>query len=180
MLPTLCSFTGLKPPADRHLDGTNFRGLFRGEKIQRTQPLYWHFYGARGAHQVALREGDWKLIAQMDAPPIKHRASTVPADQQAIKTAPLGSMELYNLKTDRAETTDQARIEAARFNWLSAQMKAIYGSVQRDTPVWPAWEFDRYEAQRIQWPPYRGTNKVPLRKPQIPGDFRKNPLSKRP
>ncbi|MBC8325268.1 MAG: sulfatase-like hydrolase/transferase [Verrucomicrobia subdivision 3 bacterium] len=180
LLPTLCSFTGLKPPRDRHLDGANFRGLFRGETVQRTQPLYWHFYGARGDHQVALRDGDWKLIAAMDAPPIKHRAGITLEDQKTIKTAPLGKMELYNLKTDRAETTDLAKTEAGRFNRLSAQMKTIYAGVQKDTPEWPAWEFARYESQRIQWPPYRGAKKVPARKPLIPGDFRKNPLLNRP
>ena len=180
LLPTICSFTGLKPPADRHLDGTNIRGLWRGEKIQRAQPLYWHFYGARGDRQVALRDGDWKLVAAMDAPPIQHRASTIPADQRAIKTAPLGKMELYNLKADRAETRDVSTMAIAQFKRLYAQMKQIYASVQKDTPTWPAWEFDRYEAQRIQWPPYRGAKKVPLRKPQVPGDFRSNPLLKRP
>ena len=83
----------------------------------------------------------------------------------------------YNLKADRAETRDVA---TAVFKRLAAQMKQIYASVQKDTPTWPAWEFDRYEAQRIQWPPYRGAKKVPLRKPQVPGDFRRNPLLKRP
>ena len=40
LLPTLCSITGQQKPADRHLDGTNISGLFRGKKIQRAQPLY--------------------------------------------------------------------------------------------------------------------------------------------
>ena len=180
LLPTLCNVTGLKPPTDRRLDGTSIRGLFRGKKIRRTQPLYWHFYAASGKHQVALREGDWKLVAAMDAPPIKQRAGITAADQRAIKTAPLGKMELYNLKTDRAETRDVSAVATAQFKSLSAQMKQIYASVQQDTHTWPAWEWPRYEHQRIQWPAFRGGKKVPLRQPQIPGDFRSNPLLKRP
>ena len=180
LLPTLCNVTGLKPPVDRHLDGTSISGLFRGGKIQRSQPLYWHFYAASGKHHVALRDGDWKLVAAMDAPPIKQRAGITTADQNAIKTAPLGKMELYNLRTDRAETRDVSAVVTAQFNRLSAQMKQIYASVQQDTPTWPAWEWPRYEHQRIQWPPYRGAKKVPLRQPQIPGDFRSNPLLNRP
>ena len=129
---------------------------------------------------MALREGDWKLVAAMDAPPIKQRAGITAADQRTIKTAPLGKMELYNLKADRPETRDVATEAPAVFKHLAAQMKQIYASVQKDTPIWPAREFDRYEAQRIQWPPYRGAKKVPLRKPQVPGDFRRNPLLKRP
>jgi len=180
LLPTLCNVTGLKPPTDRRLDGTSIRGLFRGKKIRRTQPLYWHFYAASGKHQVALREGDWKLVAAMDAPPIKQRAGITAADQRTIKTAPLGKMELYNLKADRAETRDVSAVATAQFKRLSAQMKQIYASVQQDTRTWPAWEWPRYEHQRIQWPAFRGAKKVPLRQPQIPGDFRSNPLLKRP
>lgn len=180
LLPTLCSITGLKKPADRHLDGTNIRGLFRGEKIKRAQPLYWHFYGARGARHVAIRDGDWKLVAAIDAPPIQQRAGITAKDQRTIKTAPLGKMELYNLKTDRGETRDLAIAEPKRFAQMTAQMKKIYASVQEDTPEWPAWEFARYEGQRIQWPPYRGAKRVKPNVLKIPGDFRSNPLHKRP
>jgi len=180
LLPTLCSITGLKKPADRHLDGTNIRDLFSGKKIKRTQPLYWHFYGARGGRHVAMRDGDWKLVAAIDAPQIQHRAGIAAEDQRTIKTAPLGQMELYNLKTDRAETRDLASAEPKRFAQMTAQMKTIYASVQKDTPEWPAWDFARYEGQRIQWPPYRGARKVKPRIPKIPGDFRSNPLHKRP
>ncbi len=129
---------------------------------------------------MALRDGDWKLVAAMDAPLIKQRAGITPADQKTIKTASLGKMELYNLKTDRAETRDVSAVDAAQFKRRSVQMKQIYASVQQDTHTWPAWEWPRYEHQRIQWPAFRGAKKVPLRQPQIPGDFRSNPLLKRP
>jgi hypothetical protein len=101
-------------------------------------------------------------------------------DQRDIKTAKLGQMELYNLKADRAETRDRAGAEPKRLAQMTAQMKKIYVGVQKDTPQWPAWEFARYEGQRIQWPPFRGARKVEPRKPKIPGDFRSNPLHKRP
>ena len=84
------------------------------------------------------------------------------------------------MKTDRYETRDVSAVATVKFKRLSAQMKQIYASVQQDTPTWPAWEWTRYEHQRIQWPPYRGTKKVPLPQPQVPGDSRKNPLLMRP
>ena len=180
LLPTLCSITGQQKPADRHLDGTNISGLFSGKKIQRAQPLYWHFHAASGGRQVALRDGDWKLVAAIDAPKVRQRAGIAVEDQRDIKTAKLGQMELYNLKADRAETRDLASVEPKRFAKMTAQIKKIYAGVQKDTPQWPAWEFARYEGQRIQWPPYRGARKVPLRLPKIPGDSRSNPLHKLP
>jgi len=180
ILPTLCDVTGLKAPDDRPLDGTNITPLFGGKKIVREQPLYWHFHAARGGMQVAMREGDWKLVSAIDAQPARQRAGIDAQDQRDIKSAKLGEMELYNLKADRAETRDLASAEPKRFRQMAVRMQKIYSGVQKDTPQWPAWEFVRYESQRIEWPPYRGAKKVPLRKPKIPGDFRSNPLLKRP
>ena len=130
--------------------------------------------------QVAMREGDWKLVAAIDAPPARQRASIAEEDQRDIKTAKLGKMELYNLKADRAETRDLSSAEPKRLKQMAARMRKIYDGVQKDSPQWPAWEFARYEGQRIEWPPYRGAKKVKLRIPKIPGDFRSNPLHQRP
>ena len=127
-----------------------------------------------------MREGDWKLVGAIDAPPARQRAGIDAQDQRDIKTAKLGKMELYNLKADRTETRDLASAEPKRFRQMAARMRKIYSDVQKDSPQWPAWEFARYESQRIEWPPYRGARKGEPRKPEIPGDFRVNPLLKRP
>ena len=127
-----------------------------------------------------MREGDWKLVAAIDALPARQRAGIDAQDQRDIKTAKLGKMELYNLKADRAETRDLASAEPQRFSQMAARMRKIYAGVQKDSPQWLAWEFARYESQRIEWPPYRGAKKVNPRKPKISGDFRNNPLLKRP
>ena len=129
---------------------------------------------------MAIREGDWKLVAAIDAPPARQRAGIDAQDQRDIKSAKLGKMELYNLKADRAEMRDLASAEPKRFSQMAARMRKIYSEVQKDSPQWPTWEFTRYESQRIEWPPYRGAKKVEPRKPKIPGDFRDNPLLKRP
>ena len=129
---------------------------------------------------MAMREGDWKLVAAIDAPPARQRAGIDTQDQRDIKTAKLGKMELYNLKADRSETRDLAGAEPKRFRQMAESMRKIYSGVQKDSPQWPEWEFARYESQRIEWPPYRGARKGEPRKPKIPGDFRENPLLKRP
>ena len=129
---------------------------------------------------MAMREGNWKLVAASDAPPARQRAGIDAQDQRDIKSAKLGKMELYNLKADRAETRDLASAEPKRFRHMAERMRKIYTGVQKDSPQWPSWEFARYESQRIEWPPYRGAKKVNPRNPKIPGDFRNNPLLKRP
>jgi len=176
ILPTFCAIADIEPPRDRALDGADIRPLFEGRPIPRSTPLYWHFYFASGPQKVAIREGDWKLSAELIAPAPRHRGSITAEDQRAIKTARLGKMELYNLKSDIAETTDLKSSEPGRFERMRRMLEKKYREVQAESPTWPEWEFARYEAERIEWPPYRGARRVPARKPKIPANYIDNPL----
>jgi arylsulfatase A len=175
ILPTFCAMAGIQPPSDRALDGTNILPLFEGRPIKRQTPLYWHFYFASGQQKVAIRMGDWKLSAELAGPAPRQRGNIDPDDQQAIKTAKLGKMELYNLKNDIAETTDMKSAEPRRFEQMRNLLTAKYREVQAESPTWPAWEFARYESQRIEWPSYRGARKVPERPAKIPATYQDNP-----
>ena len=85
-------------------------------------------------------------------------------------------MWLYNLREDLGETSDYSEREPERRASMKRILEAKYREVQQETPVWAAWEFARYEAQRIQWPDYRGARKVPHRVPAIPPRYVDNPL----
>jgi hypothetical protein len=39
---------------------------------------------------------------------------------------------------------------------MAAELQKMYRAVREESPTWPAWEWPRYEADRIQWPDYRG------------------------
>ena len=175
ILPTFCELAGIKGPKDRVLDGASISPLFEDKPIERVTPLYWHFYGASGKQKVAIRMGDWKLSAEIEGENIRDRAGINQLDQQTIKTAKLGKMELYNLKIDIAESSDVKTSDPDRFNRMKQILETKYLEVQRESPVWPEWKFARYEAQRISWPPYRGARRVPERKPQIPPIYFDNP-----
>ena len=174
--PTLCDLAGARPPTDIRLDGTSLRPLFEGKPLQREHPLYWHFYGAQGAAKVAIREGRWKLTAEMDAPPARDRGGINAQDQQTIKTAKLTNLKLFDMENDIAEESDVQTSEPEIFARLSASLLKLYAEVQAESPVWPAWEFAGYESQRIQWPPYRGKRSVPHRTPIVPPVEIDNPL----
>lgn len=176
ILPTFCAIAGVEPPRNRALDGSNILPLFQGRKINRKTPLYWHFYHASGAQKVAIRMGDWKLSAEMNAGKPKNRGGIDPVDQETIKTATLGRMELYNLKSDIAESTDLKSSEPGRFERMRKILEAKYREVQEESPIWPAWEFAKYESQRIEWPSYRGARRVPARPTKIPARYIDNPL----
>ncbi len=156
LLPTLCAITGTPVPADRAIDGTSFLPIFDGKPIQRKTPLYWHFNAAQNKAKVAMRIGDWKILAHLTGPELKPGADIRAADEQAFKAAELDTFELYNLRADIGESRDLSSQEPERLKALSGIMKKRYHEVRDESPVWPEWEWPRYEGKRIEWPPYRG------------------------
>ena len=104
LLPTLCDLAGVAVPGNRAFDGISIRPLLAGESLERTTPLYWHFLRARGKPKVAMRSGDWKILAHLDQPDLRVTADIVPDEMRMLKTASLARFELYNLREDIGET----------------------------------------------------------------------------
>lgn len=154
LLPTLCEIADVPQPSDRVLDGASFRGIFRGEQVRRARPLYWQFNRARGPMKVAVRDGDWKLVARLTTPELKPSGSITTEEINALKTAELTGFELYNLKADIAEQKNVRQQQEEVFRRLRSEMEKLYHEVRKEAPIWPAWEFARYEAERIEWPDY--------------------------
>ena len=175
ILPTFCEIAGVTTPNDRPLDGASLLPLFSDQPIRRTTPLYWHFHAASGPQRVAIRVGEWKLSAELAAPKARNRGGISAADQHDIKAAKLGTMELYHLKSDIAETTDLKSSEPERFARMKSLLERKYAEVQAESPTWPEWEFARYEAERIEWPAYRGNRIVPPGAAKIPARYFDNP-----
>lgn len=115
LLPTLASMLGFEVPNDRPIDGEDFSALLRGEAFERQRPLYWEFDDV-GGNRYALRDGDWKLLAD----------------------AKLERLQLYNLARDRHEVVNLARKEPEVVATLLARLEAIAESVRSD-PLRPDW-----------------------------------------
>ncbi len=116
LLPTFCAIAGVTPPADRTLDGASLLPMLDGKPVARTKPLYWQYDRAiGGANRVAMREGDWKLLANED----------------------LSKFELYNLRTDQSEKDDRAQAEPARLADMSAKLKKLHAEIKAEGPTWP-------------------------------------------
>jgi arylsulfatase A len=154
LLPTVCALTGVAAPADRVIDGASIMPVFEGKPVPRQTPLYWHFNGASSRPKVALRQGDWKILGHLDGPEQARGADIRPEEQKAIKTAGIATYELYNLREDIGEKNNLADKEPERLKQLAAELQKKYREVQAESPTWPAWTFARYEAGRIEWPPY--------------------------
>jgi arylsulfatase A-like enzyme len=89
--PTLLDVAGLKPKADKTLDGESIMPLLKRTGPLKRKAIYFHYpnYAWHGSNQLggAIREGDYKLIERYDD----------------------GSVELYNLADDLSEKRDLSR-----------------------------------------------------------------------
>lgn len=114
-LPTAAAIAKQTPPQD--IDGWSLLPTLEGKKQKPHDYLYWELPGYDGAKQAfreeqvpaALRQGDWKIV-------------------RPKANAPL---ELYNLKSDIAESKDLAPTDPKRL----AHMQALLASAR--TPPRP-------------------------------------------
>ena len=107
MLPTLAELAGARIPAG--LDGMSMTRALRGQR-QPTHPFfYWEFH-ERGFQQ-AVRMADWKAVRMK-------------------KDAPL---ELYDLKTDRGEQREIARVHPEVVSKIETYLK----SARTESERWP-------------------------------------------
>ena len=130
-------------PTDRKLDGASITALFDGKEVERKQPLFWWYYRAISTPRAALRDGDWKILGEWDAPPIGESRSpnnagrnVNPESQAMVKTAKLVKFELYNLREDIGETRDLSSSEPQRLERMKQQLQRIYQQVQEEAPAW--------------------------------------------
>ena len=139
-LPTFVAAAGADLPDSRPLDGANvLPALVEGQPIQRNLPLFWWLWHARGGFEVAMREGDYKLVASMV--PQSQPGAIADAKQpdgwtimQFIKQANLDRFEMYDLARDPAESTNLVEVDDARFNSLRRRMIELHAEIRAEGP----------------------------------------------
>lgn len=110
ILPTLVTLAGGTVPTDRKIDGADIWPLLSGQPEAKSPHEVFYYY--RGLTLEGIREGEWKLRM------IK------PRDEERIR------IELYNLETDLAESTDLAAANprvVERLRAIAAGMKDDLG-----------------------------------------------------
>jgi arylsulfatase A len=135
ILPTVCGLLNLETPAGVHLDGSDLSPILTGrpEAFTRHQPLFWHLQKSRPI--VALRDGDYSLVADPDYELSTHntfREAWIPVIKQGAYT----HFRLYNLKEDPGQTTDLADRQPDRVARLKAQLLAINASIMAEGADW--------------------------------------------
>ena len=107
LFPSLCAIVGVALPRNVTFDGEDLSAALRGKPTIRSGPLFWEYgrntnsfafpRGRDRSPNVAMREGDWKLLINADG-----------SDPQ-----------LYDLKSDPKESSNVAE----RHPEIAARMK---------------------------------------------------------
>jgi arylsulfatase A-like enzyme len=102
ILPTALAAAGEKLPADSRVEGVNILPYLNGDKNDKPhETLYWRF-----GEQMAIRQGDWKLV----------RYDPVMDGLKGKATPP----KLYNLSNDIGEKKDLIKAEPQKAKALQA------------------------------------------------------------
>lgn len=135
-LPTAAALAGMEPPSDRVLDGMNLRPLLEGGELKRERPLFWAYYRALGLPKVAMRDGDWKIVAHWDGPVDPLGGNVNPRSMHLIKHAELTRMELYHLRSDWGETRDLSARYPDVLQRMETALRKTYLEVRAEGPEW--------------------------------------------
>lgn len=133
--PTFLELAGAKVPRDRELDGMSLLPYLGGGSLEREKPLLWVFYNALNERRVAMRHGDWKVMAKLNLPKYNSVDQKI---AEVVKNATLSDFQLFNLVSDVHESNDLAEKEVEKFAELKALLQKEYNALIADSYVWEA------------------------------------------
>jgi len=141
LLPTLCAAAGVDYEIDVPLDGVDMLPAWSScAPLEREKPLFWWLFHARGGKQVAIRIGDYKLLARMVHPDQPTELDLFPAPDvdlmKFIKRTPLEDFRLYDVMKDPGETKDLSLVEPERCANMREEMLALYDEIRAEGPWW--------------------------------------------
>lgn len=111
LVPSLLKIAKVKPPETTAFDGENLAPVLLGaSSVSRKAPLFWRRPPDRGSPDLAIREGDWKLLCAYDG------------------TRP----ELYDMVRDRGESTNISRQHPDLVARLTTALLAWHHSMPPD------------------------------------------------
>jgi arylsulfatase A len=137
LLPTFSALAGAQAPDTLKLDGADFLPAFHGGPVNRSQPLFWIYFNALNEQRVAMREGPWKLLAELDGGALPKFENITENTAPAVRQAQLTGFSLYQLTEDISEARDLTAQEPDRLRDLTAKMESLYREMTATMHVWP-------------------------------------------
>ncbi|WP_411845402.1 sulfatase-like hydrolase/transferase [Roseibacillus persicicus] len=133
--PTFLELAGAEVPRNRPLDGTSLLPYLGGRTLEREKPLLWVFYNALNERRVAMRHGDWKLMAKLNLPRYNSVNEKI---AEKVKSATLSDFQLFNLTSDVHEANDLSGEKPGKLAELKTLLEKEYAALVADSHVWDA------------------------------------------
>jgi arylsulfatase A len=109
---TMLAIAGIALPDDRTIDGVDIRPVFAEKPIKRPVPLYWRNHLARSDIHVALRDGEWKILA----------------------SAALDKFQLYHIEKDWQEKFDLVLAKPEKLAEMKEKLLTVHAQVEKEGP----------------------------------------------
>ena len=135
-LPTFCHLAQTPIPDDVELDGTVFLPALEGKSVPRRKPLVWAYYNAINEARVAMRDGKWKVLGQLDGASIPRLENDTTETLPLVQDAKLTDFEIYDMESDVHETTNLAKTRPELVERLGAKLERHYRELATGSHVW--------------------------------------------
>ena len=132
--PTFSKLAKAEIPANLKLDGIDFLPALEGKTVKREKPLLWAYYQAINEHRVAMRDGDWKILASVGF----KRFNFTEDNKAQLKDSKLLKFELYKIAEDPSEKNELKAKHPEKFNEMKAKLEKHYKELVDDSYVWPS------------------------------------------
>jgi arylsulfatase A len=135
-LPTFCQLAGIELPRDRVIDGVSLLPLWEGrqEDFRRPTPLYWFFY--RLNPSLAIRDGDWALVAHTDDAQRPKAHQLLREDLMPLRQAEPNRFELYHLGNDLGQSNNIALEHPAQLEQMKRQLVNLHREIMQQSVWW--------------------------------------------
>ncbi|QGJ68829.1 N-acetylgalactosamine-6-sulfatase [Planctomycetales bacterium 10988] len=137
-LPTFCQLAKTDLPEDIAFDGTIFLPALKGKPVNREKPLVWAYYAGINKARVAMRDGKWKVLAQLEGLQDKLFRNLTPEILPQIKQAKLTNFEIYDLSKDIHEENNLAETDPQLLEQYSQKLNEEYQALLEDSYIWKA------------------------------------------
>ena len=118
---TVLEAAGVPLPDDRTIDGVSMVPVFAGEPLVRPIPMFWRTHVSGADNRVAIRVGDWKLVANDT----------------------MEQFKLFEIQKDPEETNDLAEARPQKLAAMKETLFAVWQGIESEGPS--EWWTDQKE-----------------------------------
>ena len=138
LLPTAVELAGGTLPESCQPDGVSLVSLLcDGVALKRTTPLVWAYYNGINDARVAMRHGQWKVLARLNSGQLPRYSNLTAARLLEVQQAKLTDFEIYDANEDPGETRNLHGQVPERDEELVRLLQREYSRLAKDSPAWP-------------------------------------------